>query len=375
MAFIAVAIGGSAVLGAGVSLYGMSENRKAANKAADAIAKNQINIPQLMEDARKNAAENLASSISLERTYQPGTAALRLLADEGLTNLATGNISSLNLRDSLLSQIGSTNPLLQASADSILSQLRLGGKLDAETQAQVTKTALEKGGTAGISGSGANRGLVARDLGLTSLQLLQSRQQAGLSAGSLLSQDLASRAGLAMNAYGQDSNTALNIASLIDRRALPDSGINSGSLVDLVVGQNNSQNQAYATRAGIQAQNTNGVTSILSNLIGTAGGLTAAGLAGAFSPVSTPLTNAAGAGSSLVICWVAREVYGRHNPSWLLFRRWLLEDAPRWFRNLYIRHGEWFAEFISDKPRLKEVLRRWMDTRINAKFALAGAAV
>ena len=279
MAFIAVAIGGSAVLGAGVSLYGMSENRKAANKAADAIAKNKIDIPQLMEDARKNAEENLKASISLERTYQPGTAALRLLGDEGLVNLATGNVSSLNLRDSILAQAGSTNPLLQASTDSILSQLRLGGKLDAETQAQVTKAALEKGGTAGIAGSGANRGLVARDLGLTSLQLLQSRQQAGLSAGSLLSQDLATRAGLAMNAYGQDSNTALNIASLIDRRAMPDAGINSGSLVDLVVGQNNAQNQAYATRAGIQAQNTNGVTSILSNLIGTAGGL-AAGYAG-----------------------------------------------------------------------------------------------
>jgi len=37
---------------------------------------------------------------------------------------------------------------------------------------------------------------------------------------------------------------------------------------------------------------------------------------------------------NLVICWVAREVYGADNPRWLEFRTWLLTQAPAWFRDL-----------------------------------------
>ena len=63
-------------------------------------------------------------------------------------------------------------------------------------------------------------------------------------------------------------------------------------------------------------------------------------------------------------CWVAREVYGVHNPAWLDFREWMLLRAPSWFRALYVGYGERFAKFISDKPRLKARIRGWMDTKI-----------
>jgi hypothetical protein len=36
----------------------------------------------------------------------------------------------------------------------------------------------------------------------------------------------------------------------------------------------------------------------------------------------------------------------------------------KWFRNLYLKHGEAFAAFIKNKPMLKNVIRRWMDSRI-----------
>ena len=68
----------------------------------------------------------------------------------------------------------------------------------------------------------------------------------------------------------------------------------------------------------------------------------------------------AGAG----FCWVAREVYGMHNPAWLLFREWMLNESPSWFRAIYIKFGERFAKFISDKPRIKARIRLWMDTKI-----------
>ena len=63
-------------------------------------------------------------------------------------------------------------------------------------------------------------------------------------------------------------------------------------------------------------------------------------------------------------CWVAREVYGLHNPAWVAFRYWMLNDSPSWFRTIYIKFGERFAKFISNKPRLKARIRAWMDTKI-----------
>ena len=63
-------------------------------------------------------------------------------------------------------------------------------------------------------------------------------------------------------------------------------------------------------------------------------------------------------------CWVAREVYGEHNPTWKLFRHWMLFLSPFWFRSIYLTFGERFARFIKNKPRLKSRIRVWMDTKI-----------
>jgi len=71
-----------------------------------------------------------------------------------------------------------------------------------------------------------------------------------------------------------------------------------------------------------------------------------------------------GGGMIAKYCWVAREVYGEHNPAWLLFRKWMLNDSPSLFRKAYMKYGERFANFISDKPRLKARIRSWMDSKI-----------
>ncbi len=65
-------------------------------------------------------------------------------------------------------------------------------------------------------------------------------------------------------------------------------------------------------------------------------------------------------------CWVAREVYGAENPRWQQFREWLFFKSPTWFFRLYLNKGERFAAWIRNKPRLKSVIRRWMDSRIEA---------
>ena len=69
------------------------------------------------------------------------------------------------------------------------------------------------------------------------------------------------------------------------------------------------------------------------------------------------------------ICWVAREVYGADNPMWLLFRHWVLNESPGWFKRAYIKHGQRFAGWLSKNEWLKPSIRKWMDSRIKKLLA------
>jgi hypothetical protein len=80
-------------------------------------------------------------------------------------------------------------------------------------------------------------------------------------------------------------------------------------------------------------------------------------------PAPTPAPET-GTGQPPARCWVAREVYGYDNPSWLLFRDYLDFSAPTWFKKFYISHGEKIAKFIKDKPFLKKLIKAWMNTKI-----------
>jgi hypothetical protein len=73
-------------------------------------------------------------------------------------------------------------------------------------------------------------------------------------------------------------------------------------------------------------------------------------------------------------CWVAREVYGVHDPRWLAFRDWITTDAPTWLHDLYGAHGEAFAAWLRDKPVVKSVLRSLMDRVIEGRLDTARGA-
>ena len=94
----------------------------------------------------------------------------------------------------------------------------------------------------------------------------------------------------------------------------------------------------------------------------------AAGQAGLMSGIGSiaggMIAGPAGAAAGGAACWVAREVYGIESGKWLQFREWMLDDSPSWFRKLYIKYGERFAKFISNKPRIKSIIRNWMNTKI-----------
>ena len=63
-------------------------------------------------------------------------------------------------------------------------------------------------------------------------------------------------------------------------------------------------------------------------------------------------------------CHVAREVYGDTNPKWVKFFIWKETEGPSWFRKLYNKYSEKVARYISDKPRVKDMIRTWMDSKI-----------
>ena len=126
----------------------------------------------------------------------------------------------------------------------------------------------------------------------------------------------------------------------------PNAGIN------LALGQQSNLNNYNASIYGAQAGFAGAKAQARGAMIGGALGGLGAAASGGFA-----------AGGAFG-CWVAREVFGEDNPKWLYFRAWLYTKAPKWFCNLYLKHGERFAAFIKNKPMLKSVIRMWMNRRI-----------
>jgi hypothetical protein len=130
-------------------------------------------------------------------------------------------------------------------------------------------------------------------------------------------------------------------------------------------------NQAELDAAAIGASGSaqgglmSGIGSVAGSIFGgPIGGSIGGAIGGIFDKSSTPASRTSGLG----ICWVAREVYGHDNPMWLLFREWILNESPSWFRNLYIKHGERFAAFISNKPFIKKLIRKWMTSIVRKHY-------
>jgi hypothetical protein len=74
-------------------------------------------------------------------------------------------------------------------------------------------------------------------------------------------------------------------------------------------------------------------------------------------------------------CWVAREVYGVHDPRWLAFRQWMIWRAPEWTQALYREHGAAAAAWLRDRPAAKAALRLAMDQLAAAPVAAGEGGV
>lgn len=111
---------------------------------------------------------------ALSGQVAPGLLAWNQALAPGLTDVQLGVANQLD--PSILANFRGANK-------SILDQLNLGGSLDQELQNQVVTNALEGNAASGFGVGVGGRGLVARDLGLTSMDLLRRRQQDALASG------------------------------------------------------------------------------------------------------------------------------------------------------------------------------------------------
>jgi len=83
------------------------------------------------------------------------------------------------------------------------------------------------------------------------------------------------------------------------------------------------------------------------------------------SQVSSSIGSIVGGVAGAAACWVAREVYGSENPTWMKFRTWILNDAPKELKDMYLENGEFTADVIRFNPLLKYIIKEWMDSKLN----------
>ena len=140
----------------------------------------------------------------------------------------------------------------------------------------------------------------------------------------------------------------------------------------LQAGQSVFGQAGYGLNSGPQYLNPEAGLGYISNMAANQANMYAANVAADASRSSGIMSGIGALGGGLLsnaslFCWVAREVYGPTNPAWLQFREWMFTESPQWFFELYRKYGERFASWISDKPRLKAIIRKWMDSKIGDK--------
>lgn len=292
--WVAVGVG---VAGIATSAIGSAKQAKATKEAAKAGANSGVDIATLDRQARDLARRNLEDSSALERQFNPEVANLRKAATESLLPFTGSNnplsSSAQALRTELYGDFtaAGNNPLTRSAllgdaVNSARSQLALGGTLDTATRNEVTRGAAARAGRVGGGGLGLGRDISARDLGLRSNDLLNSRLASASAIGaqdqSFLNnaanfglQNSSQRMGLAQllqDLGQQDFNRQFQLAQFGQSIARPETGLDASSLVNLSVGNQNATNAAAQNAAAIQAQSGNALMGLGGNLLGTAAG-------------------------------------------------------------------------------------------------------
>ena len=240
-------------------------------------------------------------------------------------------------------------------------ELALGGQLSDRERRRVEQTSRE---AMSARGRGRDFMAVADEVAANETLSRQRESERRLFASQVL--------GLADSGLGQDRAFAAQRVGLEQATSadpfMAITGKTSGAAVGS--GQNLYGNAAAGVNAGpalfnpaqgaeFMANQSAMINDYNSNVYAADQAMTGAIMGGVFGAAGN-----LGAAKIRAGCWVAREVYGTHSPKWLLFRYWMFNLSPFWFRAAYLSFGERFAKFIKKKPRLKARIRGWMDKKI-----------
>jgi hypothetical protein len=307
-------------------LYQKLQSQIEAQTAADQIALYQKLQPEYSQ---------------LEKAYTRGTQANQL---EGLQTTAPGYIQAFQQAQGTA---GINKAMQNYAEQNLAQQLQAGFRLSPEEQRQIEQQSMA-GYAARGTALGSQAGLANV---LNRYQYVQGRQQQALGQATGIGGYLAQQSQPALTSYYQQPMYA---------------GSFGGSAVqNAMMGQQQAGPQYFNPESQVGMGSIYGAYNAQMGLAGAQAQANAAVQAGKYAMIgniASSFGSAAGAGAAK--CWVAREVYGANNPAWVAFRDWLTHDAPKWLDKAYIKYGERIAEFIKDKPLLKNLIRRWMDSKI-----------
>jgi hypothetical protein len=213
-------------------------------------------------------------------------------------------------------------------------QSMMRGEIPQDVQSAIVNQAASKAIGGGYGGSGAHRNLVARDFGKTSYDITQQGMD---SAQRWMAQTAQMAQPSMMDVTSMFISPQQRIAYQFQNR---ENQFNRDWMANQIKA---APDPFMAALGDAFIQDEQFIQDVVKEVAGSAGG-------------------------AAMMCWVARTVYPEDNVKWRLFRRWLLRIAPKWFRNLYLRHGERFSKWISNKPTLKAIIRRWMDRKVEMAY-------
>jgi len=316
---VGAAIGGSGLIGAGglaaaglgaslgSAASGLFSSSKAQNTASQAAP--QINLDQLNNQISSLAKQNALASQELEKQLNPEVANLRTTANQNLLNYASGPNGLSGYEQQLAARLGhpvagDINPaLLSQAASEAGRQLSLGGALPDDVRNLIARESASRSGM--ISGNlGLGRDITARDLGLTSLQLLNQRLQNAAAIGGQQAGVEQFNVGTQFNnaanynniiqllqnlnnaRFGQNLGTAQYAQSIMQ----PQVGLDPSSMANIVIGNNNAQQAQRANQANVQGAQGNNLMNFAGQLFGYNQ------LANIYKP-STPVPSGGGMGN------------------------------------------------------------------------------
>lgn len=279
------------LVGAGAGAVGSfiesNQARQAAKGAAgQAAASTQIDIDALNQKITELSKSNAMASAELEKQLTPEVPGLRTAANQGI--MGGINDPSLNLQNSyLMNMMGgqapqAQSPLLQAAIAKAQADLGLGSSLSPELQNLVTRKGLATAGTVAPGTLGLGRDIVARDLGLTGLQVEQQRLQNASQLGSAelganqfnVGTDLNNRnqqlaiIQLLQAITGQKFSQNLAAGQYAQSIRQPIVGLDPGSAGNIAMGNANNMGAAYTSQANISGAQSQGMTNLGGQLIG-----------------------------------------------------------------------------------------------------------